>query len=247
MSRRDLVGSIEAHRGRGPIDGEDVRLLLVGAPEGAPRRRVQRMVVLIAVFGIACGVLAATIGAPISLAAAGVLVGVVLGTAVVPRRDRPLALCLTTHRTLVARDGAAEADPVVELPTDAVTYVEVATDTEPFWLAGKVVQVRAQGPAGVTATLAMLGMDVADLRRVLNEAGVPHLDAPSAEPRPEVRFWLPKAFVVGLLLFVGGGFVLLAGAVLGDTGARDAVACAAVGLVLLLAGEGLRRVLFPRR
>lgn len=246
MRGRDLIGSIEAYRGRRPIDDEAMRLVLVGTPEGAPRRRMQRVVVLVVLFGAAAGLLAARTGAPGGVTVVGTAIGVLLGFSLVPRRDRPTAVCLTTARTLVARADRPEDDPVVELPADAVTYVELTPDVEPFWVAGKVVEARLHGPAGITATLAMQGVEIDALRQVLEEAGVAHLDSPTPAPAGEVRFWLPKAFVVGLLLFVGGGFLLLAPVVFGDAGARDAVACAAVGAVLLLAGEGLRRVLFRR-
>jgi hypothetical protein len=249
-----LAEFFPVYRSRHPRPDEQVSLTLVGVPHGAIRRRMQRMLVLVAALTSVGGMVGARTGPFMVWTLFGALVGVVIAFTTTPRRDLPLGAAVSDERVVVAQQRRGQ-EPVVlaELPAGSIREVSIQANAEPFWLAGRLTRLSLLGRESPIVTIELPNFDPAAARTLFLEAGVSVtgtavMSSSSSEPARagEVRFWFPKAFVVGFLYFVGGAFVLLAIATALDEGVGNGAAVLGVAAVLLAAGEGLRRLLLRR-
>jgi hypothetical protein len=235
------------HRARNPVEGEQIRLTLIGFPEGAPRRRTQRLLASAITLGCVGAFVGVSAGNGVVGGIAGTLSGAVLGLVVVPARDQRVGVVVSDRRVVRAQQCRHREPSVEERPRSSVSSATVAPDVERFWSVN-VSRVTLSGAGGTVAVLDLPAVGAESLQALLEEAGLEvTVSGSDAGPPGRVRFWFARAFLVGLLYFVGGGYVLLAVPVALDTGGRDALAVLGVAAIVLASAEGLRRLLLRRR
>ena len=254
---RSLMEFFPTYRASNPVLDEQVRLTVVGLPEGALRRRMQRVLFIVIVLTMAAAILGAFSSGPYLVwTVAGAFALIVFAFVLVPARDLPLGIVVSDRRVLLAQQRRRQDPKVVaELPPTSLSHVTMDANAERFWYSGRLCRLTMSGPDGVIAVIELVAFDPGAARILFDEAGIDVASPPTTAARrghsdgsgADVRFWFPKAFVVGFLYFVGGGFLLLAIPVGLDEGPGSGIAVLGVAAVLLAAGEGLRRILFRRR
>ncbi len=215
---------------------------------------MQRMLVFVIVLSTAGGLASANLGLPFVLTVLGSMAGVVLALALVPAGDLPVGMTMTDRRTVLAQQQRGDEPRVVAvLGAGSVQQATIDANPEPFWFAGRLTRVSFFGDAGLIAAIDLMAVDPVAARAALQETTIFVTDATGGQDGAasgsggDVPFWFIKAFFVGFLYFVGGGFVLLAVPVTSDEGLASGATALGVGAVLLAAGEGLRRLLLRRR
>jgi hypothetical protein len=239
-----------AYQSDHPVADEQIRLTVIGLPEGAMRRSMQRMIGLVGLLTLTGAVVGASADEFVVGAVGGAMAGVVLSLALSQTRDLPLGVVASNKRVLLIQQRRGKAPQVVaERPPEALTRVAIDGNAEGFWYAGSLSRLTLSGHEGVIATLDLANVAPDAIRSLCREGGI-ELDesiaadrSSSSGPDGTIRFWFPKAFTVGLLYFIGGSFVVLAVAEGLDNGIGSGLVGLAMALALLGAGEGLRRVL----
>jgi hypothetical protein len=258
---RSLFEFFPLYREQEPREGEVLELTLVGHPQGAAGRQTRRVLVYTGTFMLAFVALSFVVDGALWWAPVVLILGalsVVLLVVVTTRAaDLPVGVVLSNRRVLVAQ-CRRRAEPVVraELGPEAITWAQIIVDVEPIWFPGTVIRIVLGGPDDtIVVVLDLPRFEPSAARRLFEEARLevrPTVGEGAYRGADDVRdlvdpLWLVKAVPVGVLYTFGVVCGLLAIPVASDDGAASAAAAVAIGVVLVGAGDVLRRLLFRRR
>lgn len=175
-----LLDFFTLHRHTHPIDGEVVRLTLVGWPEGRTVRFAQRFIacftvgVCVSAFLQLFADVSVALALPIGVAAAVLIVLVWAGVRRSMGRpsDRQVGLLITSARVVIARAARPEPDLVLTTTPDAIRWARIST-AESTWLHNTpITRVELGGEQGEVIDLEMLRVREDALRVILEEADI---------------------------------------------------------------------------
>ena len=243
---------LPTYRAEHPLPDEQVRLTLIGSPEGATVRNQRRTTVLL-IVGMLVGLgLGTATGRLMMWTAIGSLAAILVAALSARPGDLPIGVSLSDKRLIVAQQRRRAAPVVLTVrPPEDLAQVELRSAPSDFSGAGGHVITRLGVPSAALPTIEFPRMDPVAIVHVFTEAGVAvdsHL-LPASGPGSQGQIftqsfgWMIRAFLAGFGYFVGVGLVLISGAMVLE-GDATAAAMFGVGLVFALGAEGLRRLLF---